>query len=194
MRYNLFLFLLVTLYASAQISNVHQSVNNGRIVIIYDLRGSDEDFYDIKVTATNDNGETITPRAIVGDLAVVAVGQGRSIWWEMQLDGYTPSGWKISLAANKPLDIKWIFVEGGPGGDYYISATEVTFDQYDKFCEATSYTKPEASFGRGKQPVVNVNVADAVAYCDWLSKETRTTVRLPEDTRMDICCRRGEQE
>jgi hypothetical protein len=79
----------------------------------------------------------------------------------------------------------WILVEGGPTGDFYIAATEIIFDQFDEFCNATGFKKPEAPFGRGKQPVVNVNVADAVAYCKWQSKETGTTVRLPEENEWE---------
>lgn len=83
--------------------------------------------------------------------------------------------------ASKPIKkIDWIKVEGGPTGDFNISATEVTFAQFDEYCDATGYTKPKANFGRGKQPVINVTVADAMAFCAWLSKETGTNVRLPE--------------
>jgi formylglycine-generating enzyme required for sulfatase activity len=87
----------------------------------------------------------------------------------------------------------WIFVEGGPTGDFYIAATEVTFEQYDRFCAATKYKKPKADFGRGKQPVTNVNVADAVAYCNWLSKETGTTVRLPEVSEWEFAATGGKK-
>ena len=80
-----------------------------------------------------------------------------------------------------PIGINWVFVQGGSRGDFYISATEITFDQIDSFCEATGYDKPSDNFGRGQQPVVNVNVTDAVAFCKWLSKKTGTTVRLPEE-------------
>jgi formylglycine-generating enzyme required for sulfatase activity len=43
----------------------------------------------------------------------------------------------------------WVLVEGEPGGDFYIAATEVTFDQFDRFCEATKREKPLAPFGAG---------------------------------------------
>jgi hypothetical protein len=87
----------------------------------------------------------------------------------------------------------FILVEGGPTGDFYISATEVTFEQYDTFCDATGYTKPSADFGRGKQPVINVNVADAVAYCKWASKETGTTIRLPEEKEWEFAAKGGKK-
>ena len=88
---------------------------------------------------------------------------------------------------------RMILVEGGPGGDYYISATEVTFEQYDRFCDATGYKKPDGKFGRGKQPVIDVNVSDAMAYCRWLSKITGTTVRLPEEDEWVYAAKGGNK-
>jgi formylglycine-generating enzyme required for sulfatase activity len=90
-------------------------------------------------------------------------------------------------------EVKWIFVEGGPTGDFYISITEVTFEQYDMFCDATGYKKPKADFGREKQPVINVNVADAIAYCAWLSKQTGTTIRLPKENEWEFAARGGKK-
>ena len=75
--------------------------------------------------------------------------------------------------------VTWIRVDGGAMGSFNISATEITFAQFDEFCQATGYHKPEDTYGRGNQPVVNVNVADMAAFCSWLSKETGKTVRLP---------------
>jgi hypothetical protein len=91
------------------------------------------------------------------------------------------------------LGIKWILVEGGPRGVFYMSATEVTFDQYDAFCNATGREKPNADFGRGKQPVINVNVADAAAFCEWMSKETGKTIRLPEEDEWEFAARGGKK-
>lgn len=89
--------------------------------------------------------------------------------------------------------ISWIKVEGGPGGDFSISATEVTFDQFDTFCDAIGYQNPKGNFGRGKQPVINVNVADAVAFCSWLSTETGTTIRLPEENEWEYAAKGGNK-
>ncbi len=193
MRFLFLILFFVTSLLNAQISNVRQTVDKSRIIITYDLSGSNDDVYNIKVTATNVNGETITPRAIVGDITAVTSGKDRSIWWQTPLDGLTPAGWKISLTAKKDFGINWVFVQGGPTGDFYMSATEITFDQYDKFCDATGYNKPSTNFGRGKQPVINVNVADAVAYCKWASKETGTTVRLPEENEWEFAAKGGKK-
>jgi formylglycine-generating enzyme len=89
--------------------------------------------------------------------------------------------------------IEWVFVEGGPRGDFYIASTPVTFDQFDAFCDESGYAKPKDLFGRGKHPVIHVNVADAVAFCDWLSKESGTMVRLPEADEWEFAARGGKQ-
>lgn len=42
--------------------------------------------------------------------------------------------------------------------DYYISQYQVTFDEYDAYCEDTKKTNPnDEGWGRGSRPVINVN-------------------------------------
>ncbi len=62
--------------------------------------------------------------------------------------------------------------------DFYIGRHEVTFDEYDAFCDTTGRIKPpdgpswsEERWGRGSRPVINVSWWDAIAYCNWLSEE-----------------------
>jgi sulfatase modifying factor 1 len=56
---------------------------------------------------------------------------------------------------------------------FTIGKYEVTFEEYDVFCENTiGYNKPDdRGSGRGKRPVVGVDWHDAVAYCNWLSEK-----------------------
>ncbi|MBK9337078.1 MAG: SUMF1/EgtB/PvdO family nonheme iron enzyme [Lewinellaceae bacterium] len=54
--------------------------------------------------------------------------------------------------------------------DFYLGKTEVTFEEYDRFCAATGRNKPDdEGWGRGRRPVIHVSWADAAAYCNWLS-------------------------
>ena len=62
--------------------------------------------------------------------------------------------------------------------NYYIGKTEVTFNEYDAYCEATGIEKaPDYSsmkkyyMGRGNKPVINVSWYDAIAYCNWVSEQ-----------------------
>ncbi|WP_214079815.1 formylglycine-generating enzyme family protein [Mesotoga sp.] len=58
--------------------------------------------------------------------------------------------------------------------DFQIGPYEVTFDQYNWFCEETGRKKPsDNSWGRGSRPVINVSWNDAVAYCNWLSEKEK---------------------
>ena len=95
--------------------------------------------------------------------------------------------------AFKELGINWALVEGGPSGDFYMATTEVTFDQFDKFSNKVGYAKPFARFGRGQQPVINVSVTEALAFCNWLSKETGTIIRLPDEEEWEYAARGGNK-
>jgi formylglycine-generating enzyme required for sulfatase activity len=77
---------------------------------------------------------------------------------------------------------------------YKISKYEVTFEQYDKFCEETGHRKPnDFGWGRGKRPVVDVSWDDARAFCDWLSQETGKNIHLPTEARWEKAARGTDQ-
>jgi formylglycine-generating enzyme required for sulfatase activity len=56
--------------------------------------------------------------------------------------------------------------------DFYLSRYELTFREFDAFCDATRRPKPDdAGMGRGDFPLINVSWYDAVEYCNWRSAQ-----------------------
>ncbi len=66
---------------------------------------------------------------------------------------------------------------------FFISATEVTLDQFRQF-------RPDHDAGlEGK--AVGVSWYDAVAFCEWLSKKEGKPYRLPTEAEWEYACRAG---
>jgi formylglycine-generating enzyme required for sulfatase activity len=125
---------------------------------------------------------------------------------------YRPAPTDDAEKISQLINIQWVFVEGGTykmGSENFaytqpihsvkvpsfdMSETEVTFDQYDKFCEATHTKKPgDNGWGRGRMPVINVSWNDAVAFCRWFSDKTGRAVRLPTEAEYEYAARGGDR-
>lgn len=89
--------------------------------------------------------------------------------------------------------------------DFYLGKYEVTVAQYRSFIDSTGYKTENERDGKDfdwskpfqdlvqseSEPVLAVSWNDAVAYCDWLSKRTGESYRLPTEREWEYACRAG---
>jgi formylglycine-generating enzyme required for sulfatase activity len=76
---------------------------------------------------------------------------------------------------------------------FAVSRFEITFDQWDACVKdgGCGGYRPEAPWGRGRLPVVNVDFANAKAYAAWLSKKTGHRYRLLSEAEWEYAARAG---
>ncbi len=75
---------------------------------------------------------------------------------------------------------------------FRMSATEITNAQYEAFDPAHKALRGYGGFSvADDEAVVMVSWADAVAYCEWLSRRTGRSFRLPTEEEWEYSCRAG---
>jgi formylglycine-generating enzyme required for sulfatase activity len=78
--------------------------------------------------------------------------------------------------------------------EYRISKYEVTFAQYDAFCQDTNRVLPDdKGWGRDNMPVFYVTWYDAEAFCNWLSEKTGKNIHLPTEAQWEKAARGTDQ-
>lgn len=75
---------------------------------------------------------------------------------------------------------------------FAIGKYEVTFEEYDLFCEATGRKKTDSEgWGRERRPVIGVTWYDARDYAAWLTKHTGKKYFLPSEAQWEYASRAG---
>jgi formylglycine-generating enzyme required for sulfatase activity len=102
--------------------------------------------------------------------------------YQMGCGDWTSRWWEDELPVHE------VCVDG-----FWMGKLEVTFGQYDRFCEETAREKPVdvEGWGRGLQPATSVTWNDAVAFAKWLSGKTGKHFRLPTEAEWEYACRSG---
>jgi formylglycine-generating enzyme required for sulfatase activity len=74
---------------------------------------------------------------------------------------------------------------------FAMSVHEISFGEYDSFCQSTKSTCPKQPWSGRDYPVVSITHSDAITYADWLSEKTGQTYRLPSEAEWEYAARAG---
>ena len=104
-----------------------------------------------------------------------------------------PAG-RFQMGSDKPGTEEYPWHPVSVAKPFWLAATEVTFAEYDAYCEATVCSTPsrqDESWGRADRPVINVDWDDARHYVEWLSAMTGVACRLPSEAEWEYAARAG---
>ncbi len=122
----------------------------------------------------------VAPRVVEAP-ALVAISAG---WFLMG----SPEG--HGRAEERPSHRVWV-------DSFEMAHCQVTNREYVRFLEATGRRPPpfwnQPEFSASDQPVVGSSWFDAMAYCDWLSRETGESYRLPTEAEWERAARGGAE-
>ncbi|MCU0289849.1 MAG: SUMF1/EgtB/PvdO family nonheme iron enzyme [Acidobacteria bacterium] len=165
-------------YAAERIKDLESGSNSDRKVILSETKKSKSKESNPFSTNINNKAKNIYKNS--------------SGFWEADYgDGiimiYVPPG-EFTMGSNDIDDEKPPHTVSLDG--YWVGKYEVTFAQYDRYCEETPKEKPyDVGWGRGDRPVINVSWEDAAAYCLWLSQKTGLKFQLPTEAQWEKAAR-----